>query len=49
MWVICAHEAIRQSLELAFQTIFAIMSRHRGSEESGDAWSMLCGVNFEDR
>jgi hypothetical protein len=37
--VICAHEAIKQSLELSFQTIFAgaVESRHRGSEESADA------------
>jgi hypothetical protein len=36
MWVICAHEAIGQSLELAFQTIFAgaVTIRHRGSAES---------------
>ncbi|KIJ89637.1 hypothetical protein K443DRAFT_156092 [Laccaria amethystina LaAM-08-1] len=46
MWVVCAHEAIGQSLELAFQMIFAgaVTIRHRGSAESIDG----VGVNFQN-
>jgi len=38
-FIICAPEAIEQSLELSFQTVFAGTTkiRHRGSEESVDA------------